>query len=79
MNFIVSQACINLKMTPEEAIIAATINGAFAMDIASETGSITKNKKANLIMTKPLKSFNAIPYRFGQHQIDRIIVNGEFI
>lgn len=79
MNFIVSQSCINLKMTPEEAIIAATINGAFAMDIASETGSITKNKKANLIMTKPLNSYNAIPYRFGQHQIDRIIVNGEFI
>ncbi|MBV1925441.1 MAG: imidazolonepropionase [Dokdonia sp.] len=79
MNFIVSQACINLKMTPEEAIIAATINGAFAMDIASETGSITKNKKANLIMTKPLKSYKAIPYRFGQHQIAQLIINGEFV
>ncbi|ANH61250.1 imidazolonepropionase [Dokdonia donghaensis] len=79
MNFIVSQACINLKMTPAEAIVAATINGAFAMDVAKETGSITKGKKANLIITKPLPSYNAIPYHFGQHQIDEVIVNGEVL
>jgi len=78
MNFVVSQACINLDMTPEEAITAATINAAFAMGVAEETGSITNGKKANLIMTKPIKSFNAIPYRFGQHQIDKIILNGKF-
>lgn len=76
MNFIVSQACINLRMTPAEAIVAATINGAFAMDVAAETGSITKGKKANLIITKPLPSYNAIPYHFGESQIDTIIVNG---
>lgn len=79
MNFIVSQACINLKMAPAEAIVAATINGAFAMDVAKETGSITKGKKANLIITKPLPSYNAIPYHFGQHQIDKVIVNGEVL
>lgn len=79
MNFIVSQACINLKMTPAEAIVAATINGAFAMDVAKETGSITKGKKANLIITKPLPSYDAIPYHFGQHQIDKVIVNGEVL
>ena len=62
MNFTVSQACINLKMTPEEAIVAATINGAFAMGVANETGSITKGKKANLIITKSINSYNAIPY-----------------
>ncbi len=76
MNFIVSQACVNLKMTPEEAIIAATINGAFAMDCAHEVGSITKGKKANLILTKPMASFTGIPYHFGESQIDRIIING---
>ncbi len=79
MNFVVSQACIQLKMTPEEAIIAATINGAFAMDVASQTGSITKGKKANLIITKPLDSFYAIPYRFGQHQIEQLILNGKLL
>ena len=63
-------------MTPAEAIVAATINGAFAMDVAAETGSITKGKKANLIITKPLPSYNAIPYHFGESQIDTIIVNG---
>ena len=79
MNFVVSQACINLRMTPAEAIIAATINGAFAMDVAAETGSITKGKKANLIITKPLPSYNAIPYHFGESQIDTIIVNGDIL
>lgn len=79
MNFVVSQACVQLRMTPEEAIIAATINGAFAMDVASETGSITKGKKANLMITTPQKSYNAIPYRFGHHQIEQLILNGILI
>lgn len=79
MNFVVSQACINLRMTPAEAIVAATINGAFAMDVAAETGSITKGKKANLIITKPLPSYNAIPYHFGESQIDTLIVNGDIL
>ncbi|WP_144665304.1 imidazolonepropionase [Dokdonia sp. Hel_I_53] len=79
MNFVVSQACINLKMTPAEAIIAATINGAFSMDVANETGSITKGKKANLIITKPLNSYKAIPYHFGESQIETLIVNGEVL
>jgi len=77
MNFVVSQACIQLGMTPEEAIIAATINGAFAMDVASDAGSITKGKKANLIITTPQKSYNTIPYRFGHHQIEQLILNGK--
>ncbi len=79
MNFVVAQASIQLRMTPEEAIIAATINGAFAMNVASETGSITKGKKANLIITTPQKSYNTIPYRFGHHQIDQLILNGEIL
>lgn len=77
MNFIVSQACINLKLTPAEAIVAATINAAFAMDLDKETGSISKGKKANLIITNPLTSFSAIPYHFGESQIHTVIVNGE--
>lgn len=79
MNFVVSQACINLKMTPAEAIASATINAAFAMDVAKEVGSITKGKKANLIITKPLKSYKAIPYHFGENQIDTIMINGEVV
>jgi imidazolonepropionase len=57
MNFVVSTACIKMKMTPEEAINAATINGAYAMGITKTHGSITKGKKANLIIIKPISSF----------------------
>lgn len=79
MNFTLSQACINLKMTPAEAIVAATINGAFAMGVATQTGSITKGKLANLIITKPIPSFEAMPYHFGMHSIETILINGDEI
>lgn len=77
MNFVVSLACINLKMTPAEAIVAATINAAFAMDVHTRVGSISKGKKANLILTKPINSYHAIPYHFGKNQIDSIMIDGE--
>ncbi|WP_411768800.1 imidazolonepropionase [Winogradskyella sp. A3E31] len=76
MNFVVSSACIKLKMTPEEAINAATINGAYAMGISNMYGSITRGKKANLIITKPMDNYASIAYEFGQDPIDRIIING---
>ncbi|OJR69975.1 imidazolonepropionase, partial [Escherichia coli] len=70
MNFVVATACIKMKMTPEEAINAATINGAYAMGLQQEYGSITKGKKASLIITKPLNSFYELPYAFGSNLID---------
>ncbi|WP_397362857.1 imidazolonepropionase [Olleya sp. R77988] len=79
MNFVVSTACIKMKLTPEEAINAATINGAYAMGISNQYGSITKGKKANLIITKPLSSYNYLPYAFGDNHIDQVIINGEII
>lgn len=77
MNFVVSTACIKMKMTPEEAINAATINGAYAMGISNTHGSIAKNKKANFIITKPINSYNVIPYAFGTNNIERVYINGE--
>ena len=77
MNFVVATACIKMKMTPEEAINAATINGAYAMDVSKTHGSITKGKKANLIITKPLNSFYEIPYCFGSNLIENVIINGK--
>ncbi len=77
MNFVVSTACIKMKMTPEEAINAATINGAFAMGIAASHGSITIGKKANLIITKPVSSYYQLPYAFGSNLIDTIFIEGE--
>lgn len=79
MNFVVSTACIKMKLTPEEAINAATLNGAYAMGISKQYGSITKGKKANIIITKPISSYNYLPYAFGDNHIETVIINGEII
>ncbi len=79
MNFVVSLSCIEMKMLPEEAINAATINGAYAMELGDEVGSITVGKKANLIFTKQIPSLAYLPYSFGMNLIDKVMINGEFI
>lgn len=79
MNFVVALSCIQMQMLPEEAINAATINGAFAMEVAHEVGSIAVGKKANLIFTKPIPSLAYIPYSFGTNLINKIMINGIFI
>ncbi len=76
MNFIVSLACIKLQMTPEEAINAATLNGAYAMSLEKSCGSITKGKFANLIITKKMDHYNFIPYSFGNNCIEQVILKG---
>lgn len=76
MNFVVASACIKMKMTPEEAINAATINGAYAMGLQHEVGSITKGKLANFFITRPIPSYGFIPYSFGNHQIDQVYLKG---
>ena len=77
MNLVVSLACINLRMLPEEAINAATLNGAAAMQLGSEMGSITKGKRANVFITRPMPSMAFLPYSFGQSQIATVILNGK--
>lgn len=77
MNFVVATACIKMKLTPEEAINAATINGAYAMGVGATHGSITKGKKASVIITKPLHSFYEIPYAFASNPIGTVILNGQ--
>ena len=77
MNFVLATACVKMKMTPEEAINAATLNGAYAMGLSATHGSITEGKKANLIITKPLNSYYELPYAFGSNLIDQVILNGK--
>jgi imidazolonepropionase len=79
MNFVVATACIKMKMTPEEAINAATINGAFAMGISETHGSITIGKKANVIITKPITSLYQLPYAFGSNLIETVIIKGNIV
>jgi imidazolonepropionase len=77
MNFVVATACIKMKMTPEEAINAATLNGAYAMGISHSHGSITKGKIASFIITKELTSIYQLPYLFGSNCIETVYINGK--
>ena len=76
MNFVVSLACIHMNMNPEEAINAATINGAYAMGISKTEGSIAKGKKGNIFITKKIPSYSFIPYNFGHNCIEKVFING---
>ena len=75
--FLLSLACTQLKMTPNEAFNAVTYNGAAAMELQHEVGSISKGKKANFIISKALPSFNLIPYSFGSNLIDKVYIDGK--
>lgn len=79
MNFVVALSCIQMKMQPEEAINAATINGAYAMELQQQVGSISKGKLASFIMTKAVPSLHYLPYAFGDNLIDRVMICGEWV
>ncbi|MFN2261807.1 MAG: imidazolonepropionase [Psychroflexus sp.] len=77
MNFVVSLACIKMNLTPEEAINAATINAAYAMEVENEVGSITKGKLANFIITEKIPSYHYLPYSFGNNSINQVWISGK--
>ena len=74
MQFVQSLGCIKMKLRPAEAINATTINGAYAMEVADQLGSISVGKKANLIITKEIPSINYLPYSFGENCVERTIL-----
>ena len=74
--FVISLACIYQRLTPEEAINAVTLNSAYAMGISDTHGSITVGKKANLIITKDISSYNYIPYAFGGNHVEKVVLGG---
>lgn len=79
MSFIISLACIYMKMSPEETINAVTINGAYAMNLSDKLGSIAKGKVANVFITKAIPSLSYLPYSFGSNLIETVILNGKII
>ncbi len=79
MNLVASMSCIRMKMLPEEVINAGTLNGACAMELQNETGSIRIGKKANLVFTKPVPSLAYLFYAFGNNHIDKVMINGEWV
>lgn len=78
MPFVLTLACIKLRLLPEEAINAATVNAAFALGLEKELGTIQVGKKANLILTKPIPSLAYLPYSFGSSCIEKVIVGKDF-
>ena len=77
MQFILSLGSIAYRMLPEEAINAVTINSAYAMGISDEYGSITRGKKANLIITEKIPGYQYLPYAYGSDKVEKVIINGE--
>lgn len=74
MPFVISLACLKMKMTPVEAINAATLNSAYAMGVETQLGSIATGKKANIFITKPAPSLAYLPYSFGSNWVERVII-----
>jgi imidazolonepropionase len=77
MQMILSMGCVNYKMLPEEAIHAVTLNGAYAMGVSEELGSIAVGKTANVFITKPIPSYEFMPYAYGSNKVETVILNGE--
>ncbi len=77
--YMIAHACIQMKMTPEEAINATTVNGAAAMEVLDKVGSISLGKHANFIITKPMRNLAYLPYRFGTDVIESVYINGKKI
>ena len=77
MSFVIATACIKMKMTPEEAINAATLNGAYAMGLEKELGSITVGKLANIFITKPVNSYSSLAYYFATNNIESVYLKGD--
>jgi imidazolonepropionase len=76
MPFMISLLCIQYKLTPEEAVNAATVNAAHALDAAGEAGCIAKGLRADFFMTRPMQSVEAIPYSFTTNPVDRVFLGG---
>ncbi len=79
MNFVVSLACIKMKLTPEQAINAATINGAYAMGLQNDCGTIQVGKLANFFITKKMPSYSFLPYSFGENPVEQVFLRGNKI
>ncbi len=79
MQLILSMASISYRLLPEEGIYATTLNGAYAMGISDELGSITKGKRANVFITKEIPSYEYMPYYYGANKVETVILNGKIV
>lgn len=77
MKFIMSLGCIKLRMIPEEVVNAVTINGAYAMGVEKEVGSVARGKRANIFITKKISGYEFMPYAYGSDLVDKVILRGQ--
>ena len=77
MQLILSFACVNYRMLPEEAINATTINSGYAMGVSDMLGSIAVGKKANFYITTPIPTYEYLPYAYGENKVSRTFLNGK--
>jgi imidazolonepropionase len=76
MQLVLSFACVNYRMLPEEAINATTINSGYAMGVSDQLGSIAVGKKANFYLTKEIPTYEYLPYAYGENKVERVFLNG---
>jgi imidazolonepropionase len=76
MQLVLSFACVNYRMLPEEAINATTINSGYAMGVSDQLGSIAVGKKANFYLTTPIPTYEYLPYAYGENKVSRTFLNG---
>lgn len=79
MKMIMSFGCVDLRMTPEEVIHAVTLNGAYAMGLEKELGSICRGKTANVFISKEVPNYQFLPYAYGSDLVDTVVLNGEVV
>lgn len=79
MMFLWSLACIKMRLTPEEALSALTINGAAALGLSADRGAVTVGRRADLVVSKPVPSLAYLPYSFGEELVERVIINGKTV
>ena len=77
MQLVLSFACVNYRMLPEEAINATTINSGYAMGVSDELGSIAVGKRANFYITKPIATYEYMPYAYGENKVETVFLNGK--
>lgn len=77
MQLILSMACVNYRMLPEEAFNATTINSGYAMGVSDQLGSIAVGKRANFYITKPISTYEYMPYAYGENKVERVFLNGK--
>lgn len=79
MKLLWSLACIKMRLSPEEALAALTINGAAALGLSADRGAVSVGRRADLVISKPVPSLAYLPYSFGEELVEKVVINGKIV